>query len=114
MGSTASYGDQHEARARKLETLVTIIVREADQAFEKSGGSSRHWVRDCFLPLLEAAGLRVVDANAERVVLDTAVAWEKARKSVETAPPFRGQRRFREHEAALTAAVRRLEEVRGG
>lgn len=35
---------------------LTAIVREADQLFERVGGSSRHWVRDCFLPLLERAG----------------------------------------------------------
>ena len=36
---------------------VTAVVREADRVFEKAGGSSRHWVRDCFLPLLNRAGL---------------------------------------------------------
>lgn len=36
---------------------VTAIVRQADQAFEAEGGSSRHWVRDHFLPLLERDGL---------------------------------------------------------
>lgn len=36
---------------------VTAVVREADRAFEKVGGGSRHWVRDCFLPLLNRAGL---------------------------------------------------------
>lgn len=35
---------------------ITEVVREADQAFETSGGSSRHWVRDQFLPRLEEAG----------------------------------------------------------
>lgn len=36
---------------------VTAVVREADRTFEKVGGSSRHWVRDVFLPLLNKAGL---------------------------------------------------------
>jgi len=39
---------------------ITAIVREADHAFEKSGGSSRHWVRDEFLPRLNAHGWRVL------------------------------------------------------
>ena len=38
---------------------ITVVVRQADSDFEKIGGSSKHWVRDCFLPLLEEAGLTV-------------------------------------------------------
>ena len=38
---------------------VTAVVREADRLFESVGGSSRHWVRDCFLPLLEKNGMVV-------------------------------------------------------
>lgn len=44
-----------------IVNTVTRIVRDADRAFQKSGGSSRHWVRDCFLPMLNARGLRIVD-----------------------------------------------------
>ena len=39
-----------------LIPFVTRVVREADQAFERVGGSSRHWVRDCFLPILARYG----------------------------------------------------------
>lgn len=39
---------------------ITQAVREADAHFERVGGSSRHWVRDCFLPMLEKHGLEVV------------------------------------------------------
>lgn len=42
-----------------LIVAVTRVVRAADEAFEKDGGSSRHWVRDHFLPGLEAAGLKI-------------------------------------------------------
>jgi hypothetical protein len=42
---------------------ITAVVREADQDFERVGGSSRHWVRECLLPRLEAAGLRIVKAT---------------------------------------------------
>lgn len=45
----------------ELVATVTEIVRKADQAFQSSGGSSRHWVRDCFLPTLNAEGFRVVE-----------------------------------------------------
>lgn len=59
-----------EAEARKelptqpadLEARLTAAVREADVAFEKVGGSSRHFVRDCLLPALENAKLKVVDS----------------------------------------------------
>jgi hypothetical protein len=37
---------------RKLAT----IVRRADESHEKEGGGTRHWVRDHFLPELEASG----------------------------------------------------------
>jgi hypothetical protein len=43
-----------------MVNALTAICRAADQAFQKSGGSSRHWVRDCFLPRINAAGWRVV------------------------------------------------------
>lgn len=43
-----------------LLPIVTQIVREADAHFERVGGSSRHWVRDCFLPMLEAKGLAIM------------------------------------------------------
>jgi len=35
-------------------------MREADQAFEKVGGATRHFVRDCLLPALEAEKLEVI------------------------------------------------------
>lgn len=41
--------------------VLTQVVREADQALETAGGGSRHWLRDYFLPTLEAYGLAVVD-----------------------------------------------------
>mgnify|MGYP001024158143 CR=1 FL=1 len=42
----------------EIINAVTLVVRQADVEFE--GGSSRHWVRDWFLPLLAKAGWRVV------------------------------------------------------
>lgn len=47
-----------------IVNAVTAVVREADQAFNTLGGGSRHWVRDCFLPLLNKAGLIVQPAPA--------------------------------------------------
>jgi hypothetical protein len=40
----------------EIVNALTAICREADRNFERVGGSSRHWVRDCFLPLLNAKG----------------------------------------------------------
>lgn len=48
----------------ELVARLTAIVREADQTFERVGGSSRHWVRDCFLPLLNRAGWYVAACPA--------------------------------------------------
>ena len=49
----------------ELVNRITALVREADQAFERVGGSSRHWVRDCFLPTLNQGGLVVLAAQPE-------------------------------------------------
>jgi hypothetical protein len=38
---------------------LAAIVHKADEQHECEGGGTRHWVRDCFLPHLEAAGWRV-------------------------------------------------------
>lgn len=45
---------------------VTAALREADRAFEKVGGSTRHHVRDCLFPALEKHGLLVVRALQEK------------------------------------------------
>lgn len=42
---------------------VTKAVRAADAVFQKVGGSTRHWVRDCFLVQLEEDDLMVVDKD---------------------------------------------------
>lgn len=39
---------------------ITAVVRDADRTFERVGGSSRHWVRDCFLPILNRNGFVIV------------------------------------------------------
>lgn len=49
----------------ELVSRLTEVMREADRAFENVGGSTRHHVRDCLIPELEAAGLKVV-AKAKR------------------------------------------------
>ena len=43
-----------------LVNAITAVVRDADQRFQKAGGTSRHWVRDWFLPLLNTAGMQIV------------------------------------------------------
>jgi hypothetical protein len=51
-----------------LVAAVTAICREADRVFERVGGGSRDWVRECFLPLLNAGGFLVVrqdDSDAD-------------------------------------------------
>ena len=46
--------DDHE-----LVRDLARVVREADEEFEKAGGGTRHWVRDHFLPHLQAANMRI-------------------------------------------------------
>lgn len=49
----------HILHGPDLINIITKIVRQADAGFEISGGGSRHWVRDHFLPLLEREGFRI-------------------------------------------------------
>jgi hypothetical protein len=44
----------------ELVAAVTSLVRRIDPEFEKEGGSTRHWVRDWFLPGLDEAGYEIV------------------------------------------------------
>lgn len=60
--ATTGRGDD-QCENHDLVREVTRIVREADVVFERVGGSSRHWVRDCFLPMLNDAGFRIVKAK---------------------------------------------------
>lgn len=54
-----AHGPADQTEDLALVTALSAIVREADEVFERSGGSSRHWVRDCFLPVLNRAGWQV-------------------------------------------------------
>lgn len=49
----------------ELIRRVTAAVRLADAQFEQSGGSSRHWVRECLLPCLDDAGLQIVEQKED-------------------------------------------------
>lgn len=42
---------------------ITEIMREADLTFQTTGGSTRHYVRDLLLPMMEQAGLKIVDVT---------------------------------------------------
>ena len=43
---------------------ITKAVREADNAFETVGGSTRHWVRECLLPALQVRGFVIIRLNS--------------------------------------------------
>ena len=58
---------------KDLTDKITEIVREADKVFKKVGGSSRHWARDCFIPILEKHGLCVVSTTKLPEVCTTEV-----------------------------------------
>lgn len=54
---------------------ITAIMRECDSGFEKTGGSTRHYVRDWFLPLLRRNGLELVQVSFIQKIKD-AVTFE--------------------------------------
>lgn len=49
-----------------LVQALTAIVRKADEQHLRDGGSTRHWVRDCFLPLLAESDALDVREGYER------------------------------------------------
>lgn len=73
-----------EERDEKYQAAFTRAVRIADETFERVGGSSRHWIRDCFQPALEDEGL-ITFFDGEIAAMredfkkaeDNATAWHK-------------------------------------
>jgi len=53
----------HELSYPELVGTMTAIMREADKGFETSGGSTRHYIREQLLPLMERYGFKVVRAS---------------------------------------------------
>lgn len=53
--------------------LVTLATRKADKHFERVGGSSRHWARDCFLPELERHGFKIEKVELNKQVEGLAI-----------------------------------------
>lgn len=57
----------------EVVAAVTRAIRAADLAFESSGGSSRHWLRDQLLPRLEEEGLRIVWTDSLKTLAEYVV-----------------------------------------
>jgi len=49
---------------------IQRAVMRADKQFEQSGGSTRHWILECFLPELEREDLCIRPINPEEEVQD--------------------------------------------
>jgi hypothetical protein len=49
-----------EQNCSEIVRRMIAAMREADAIFERVGGSTRHHVRDCLLPVLEKRGLRLM------------------------------------------------------
>lgn len=45
---------------QKLIKALVRAVCAADQMHDTVGGGTRHWVRDCFLPIAREQGLKIV------------------------------------------------------
>lgn len=60
----------------KLLAIVTEAVREADETFKRTGGGTRHWVRDCFFPALADREVILTDSPVPTEVLDYIIALE--------------------------------------
>ena len=60
----------------ELLAIVTEAVREADETFKRTGGGTRHWVRDCFFPALADREVILTDSPVSTEVLDYIIALE--------------------------------------
>ena len=69
-----------------LVPTITAAVRIADERFQKSGGSSRHWVIECLLPALEEHGLVIVGARLAADMVSAAKVKELAEYLEKLAP----------------------------
>jgi hypothetical protein len=49
-----------EEASCEIVDAVTEAMREADKMFETIGGSTRHYVRDLLLPILQEKGYEVI------------------------------------------------------
>jgi len=52
------------SQADEVLIRLTKAMRAADKTFESVGGSTRRYVRDCLLPELESAGIRLEAAQS--------------------------------------------------
>ncbi len=77
----------------ELVTQVTKAVRAADEAFKAIGGSSRHWVRECFLAALEDEGLVIINKKELAIAVEKIVEWfdthSNATHTGPTKPPMK-------------------------
>jgi hypothetical protein len=49
----------------ELLRRLTSVVRKADENFRKTRGSTRDWVRECFLPVLRDNNLTICEIGTE-------------------------------------------------
>ena len=72
----AAPAEQQDAGdADHIERRLTAAMREADSVFQRVGGSTRHHVRDCLLPILGKHGLAITALAASQPVGQEPVAW---------------------------------------
>ena len=65
----AALAEQQDAGdADHIERRLTAAMREADSVFQRVGGSTRHHVRDCLLPILGKHGLAITALAARQPV----------------------------------------------
>jgi len=69
-----SIQDSQDCKPPSLVAEITRAVRAADQLFQKTGGSSRHWVIECLIPALEdeglAIGIAIIGTSTKTPALD--------------------------------------------
>ena len=59
MSGTALPREDYYGLTDKEFAAITQATRQADRAHQVEGGGTRHWLRDHFLPELDAAGFKI-------------------------------------------------------
>lgn len=62
---------------------VTQIMRDADGMFQKTGGSTRHYLRDVFFPMLQEKGFEIKKSDEQGEIERLKAENSKMRQALE-------------------------------
>lgn len=86
-------------------------TRAADEAFQKAGGSSRHWLRDWFIPSLVAQNLAIYDLEEGERIAKEREQWSAEKEQFKAEITAERAARIAAEQRAEMACVAALESL---